>query len=130
MCIRDRASTIGLFVVAATIIPEARNTSRRITAARYACASGVVWVVAGLVGLVFSFADISGTALSDSTFGAQLQTFVFQLESLRVAAISSTMALAVTLGAAVVRRRSAMVSLAALSVLAMLPLSLPGQASG
>src|SRR5665811_293826 len=124
------ASTIGLFVVAATIIPEARNTSRRITAARYACASGVVWVVAGLVGLVFSFADISGSSLTDPTFGAQLQTFVFQLESLRVAAISSTMALAVTIGAAVVRRRSAMVSLAALSVLAMLPLSLTGHASG
>ena len=47
------ATTIGLLVVAATIIPEARHTSRRITAARYACTSGVVWVVAGLVGLVF-----------------------------------------------------------------------------
>lgn len=124
------ASTVGLLVVAATIIPEARNTSRRITATRYACASGVVWVVAGLVGLVFSFADISGTALSDPTFGAQLQTFVFQLESLRVAAISSTMALAVTLGAAVVRRRSEMVTLAVLSVLALLPLSLAGHAAG
>jgi cytochrome c oxidase assembly factor CtaG/putative copper export protein len=124
------ASTVGLLVVAATIIPEARNTSRRITATRYACATGVVWVVAGLVGLVFSFADISGTALSDPTFGAQLQTFVFQLESLRVAAISSTMALAVTLGAAVVRRRSEMVTLAVLSVLALLPLSLTGHAAG
>src|SRR5450756_1823000 len=90
------ASTVGLLVVAATIIPESRSTSRRITAARYACASGVVWVVAGLVGLVFSFADISGTTLSDPTFGAQLQTFVFQLEFLRVAAISCAMALVVT----------------------------------
>jgi len=124
------ASTVGLLVVAATIIPEARSTARRITATRYAAASGVVWVVAGLVGLVFSFASMSGSSLTDPTFGAQLQTFVFQLESLRVAAISSTMALAVTIGAAVVRRRSAMVSLAALSVLAMLPLSLTGHASG
>src|SRR5665647_2291379 len=124
------ASTVGLLVVAATIIPEARSTARRVTATRYAAASGVVWVVAGLVGLVFSFASMSGSSLTDPTFGAQLQTFVFQLESLRVAAISSTMALAVTIGAAVVRRRSAMVSLAALSVLAMLPLSLTGHASG
>ena len=124
------ASTVGLLVVAATIIPEARSTARRITATRYAAASGVVWVVAGLVGLVFSFASMSGSSLTDPTFGAQLQTFVFQLESLRVAAISSTMALAVTIGAAVVRRRSAMVSLAELSVLAMLPLSLTGHASG
>ncbi|MBE3075634.1 MAG: cytochrome C oxidase assembly protein, partial [Actinobacteria bacterium] len=123
------ASTVGLLVVAATIIPESRSTSRRITAARYACASGVVWVVAGLVGLVFSFASISGTGLTDPTFGTQLRTFVFQLEPLRVAAISSTMALVVTSGAAVVRRRSGLVALAALSILSILPLSLAGHAS-
>ena len=117
-------------MVAATIIPEARRTSRRITAARYACASGAGWVVAGFVGLVFSFASISGTSLTDPTFGAQLQTFVFQLEFTRVAVISSAMALVVTIGAAVVRRRSGMVALAALSILAMLPLSLAGHASG
>src|SRR5450631_2064401 len=124
------ASTVGLLVVAATIIPEARHTSRRITAARYACACGVVWVVAGLVGLVFSFADLSGTAMTDPTFGAQFQTFVFQLEFLRVAALSFAMALVVTMGAAVVRRRSGMVFLAALSILAILPLALAGHASG
>ena len=124
------ASTVGLLVVAATIIPEARGTSRRITAARYACGSGVVWVVAGLVGLVFTFASISGTPLSDPAFGTQLQTFVFQLEFLRVAAISSAMALVVTTGAAVVRRRPGIVALAALSVLAILPLSLAGHAAG
>jgi putative copper resistance protein D len=124
------ASTVGLLVVGATIIPEARHTSRRITAARYACASGVVWVVAGLVGLVFTFADISGTTLGDPTFGAQFQTFVFQLDFLRADALSFAMALVVTMGAAVVRRRSGMVALAALSILAILPLSLSGHASG
>src|SRR5664279_5479264 len=89
------ASTIGLLVVAATIIPEARHTSRRITAARYACACGVVWVVAGLVGLVFSFADLSGTPLSDPMFGTQFQTFVFPLDFTRVGALTSAMALVV-----------------------------------
>ena len=53
----------------------------------------------------------SRAPLTDPTFGAQLQTFVFQLEFLRVAAISSAMALVVTIGAAVVRRRSGMVAL-------------------
>jgi putative copper resistance protein D len=124
------ASTVGLLVVAATIIPEARSTHRRITAARYACACGVVWVVAGLVGLVLSFATLSGTKLTDPMFGLQLQTFVFQLEFLRVAAISSAMALVVTTGAALVRRRSGMVALAGLSILAILPLSLAGHAAG
>jgi cytochrome c oxidase assembly factor CtaG/putative copper export protein len=124
------AATVGLLLVAATIIPEARTTARRITAARYACACGVVWVVAGLVGLVFSFASLSGTSLSDPTFGSQLQAFVFQLEFTRVGAISSAMVLVVTVGAAVVRRRWGMLALAALSILAILPLSLAGHASG
>jgi putative copper resistance protein D len=124
------ASTIGLLVVAATIIPEARHTSRRITAARYACATGVVWVMSAFVGLVFSFAGTSGTALTDSAFGAQFETFVFQLDFLRVAAISFAMALVVTMGAAVVRRRSGMAILAAIGILAILPLSLAGHASG
>jgi putative copper resistance protein D len=130
--IRDlaAASTIGLLVVAATIIPEARHTARRITAARYACACGVVWVVAAFVGLVFSFASTSGTTLTDATFGSQFETFVFQLDFLRVDAISFAMALMVTMGAAVVRRRSGMVALAALGLLAILPLSLAGHASG
>src|SRR5450631_3767382 len=123
------ASTIGLLLVAGAIIPESRSTSRRITAARYACASGVVWVVAGLVGLVFSFASISGTTLTDPTFVTQLQTFVFQLDFTRVAAISSALALVVTVGAAVVRRRAGMVALAGLAILAILPLSLAGHAS-
>ena len=123
------ASTVGLLLVAATIVPEARSTSRRITAARYACVSGAVWVVTGLVGLVLMFASISGTQLTDPTFAAQIQTFVFQLENLRVAAISSAMALVVTIGAGFARRRSAMVALAALSILAILPLSLAGHAS-
>ncbi|HEY5249098.1 MAG TPA: cytochrome c oxidase assembly protein, partial [Dermatophilaceae bacterium] len=124
------ASTVGLLVMAATVIPEARNTSRRITATRYACASGLVWVVAGLVGLVFSFADISGTRLTDPMFGAQLQSFVFEFDFTRVAVISSAMAVVVTIGAAVVRRRSGMLALAVLSILAVLPLSLAGHAAG
>lgn len=124
------ASTVGLLVVAATMIPEAAHTSRRITAVRFACATGVVWVVAGLVGLVLSFADVSGTSPGDPTFGAQFQTFVLQLEFLRVGAISAAMALVVTAGAAVVRRRLGMVVLAALSILAILPLSLAGHAAG
>ncbi len=124
------ASTIGLLMVAAVIIPEARRTSRRLTATRYACASGVVWVVAGLVGLVFSFASLSGSSLSDPTFFAQLRTFVFDLEFLRVAAISCAMALVVTIGAAFVRSRTAMALLAGLSILAMLPLSLAGHSAG
>jgi hypothetical protein len=71
------ALTVGLLVLAATIIPETTTTQRRVTATRWASASAVVWVVAALVGLVLSFADISSTPVSDPTFGAQLQQFVW-----------------------------------------------------
>ena len=124
------ASTVGLLVVAATIIPEARDTSRRVAAARYASASGFVWVVAGLAGLVFTFASISGTRISDPSFVSQLQTFALQIEVLRVAVISSGLALVVAVGAAVVRRPAGMVALTVLGILAILPLSLAGHAAG
>jgi cytochrome c oxidase assembly factor CtaG/putative copper export protein len=124
------AITIGLLVVAATIIPEARGTTRRITAARYASAAGVIWVVAGLVGLVFTFASFSGTSPADPAFGGEFETFVLQLDFLKVGVLSCAAALVVTTGAAVVRRRSAMVALAALSILAMLPLASAGHAAG
>ena len=124
------ATTIGLLLVAATIIPEAPMTSRRVTATRYACASGVVWVVAGLVGLVFSFAVSSGTSPTDPLFGAAFETFVFRLDFLRVAVISSVMALVVTTGAAFVRSRFGVVALAVLSILAILPLAEGGHSAG
>ena len=57
------AMTVGLLVLAATIIPETTATNRRVTATRWASASAVVWVVAALAGLVLSFADISTTPL-------------------------------------------------------------------
>ena len=65
------ASTIGLLVVAAMIIPEARTTSLRITAARYACVSGVVWVVAGLVAGARLLGQ-SGVKLKDTSRAASL----------------------------------------------------------
>jgi putative copper resistance protein D len=124
------ASTVGLLMVAAMIIPEAPDSSRRVAAARYACASGVVWVVSGVIGLLLLFASISSTQLTDPTFGTQFQTFVLQLEVLRVGAISCVMAVVVTTCAAFVRRRSSMVALTVLSVAALLPLSLAGHAAG
>ena len=124
------AMTVGLLVLAATIIPETTATNRRVTATRWASGAAVVWVVAGLVGLVLSFADASGTRLDDPAFGPQFQQFVLSIEVLRVAAISMGLALVVAVGASVARRRATMVALAALSVLAVLPLALAGHAAG
>ncbi|HET7659107.1 MAG TPA: CopD family protein, partial [Oryzihumus sp.] len=124
------ALTVGLLVLAAFIVPESRSTSRRLTATRWAAVSATVWAVAGLVGLVFSFADLAGVRVSDPGFGEQLQTFVFSIDVLRAAAISIGLVLVVATGAALARTRAAMVALALLSLLAVLPLALAGHAAG
>ncbi|MGN6634455.1 MAG: cytochrome c oxidase assembly protein [Oryzihumus sp.] len=124
------ALTVGLLVLAAFIVPESRSTSRRLTATRWAAVSATVWAVAGLVGLVFNFADLAGVRVSDPGFGQQLQTFVFSIDVLRAAAISIGLVLVVATGAALARTRAAMVALALLSLLAVLPLALAGHAAG
>ena len=124
------ALTVGLLVLAAFILPEAPHTSRRLTATRWAAASATVWAVAGLVGLVFSFADLAGVRVTDPGFAEELQAFVFSIDVLRAAAISVGLVLLVATGAALARSRAAMVALAALSLLALLPLALAGHAAG
>ena len=49
--------TIGLLVVAAFLLPGKAAPATMLQAGRLAVASGVVWVVAGLVGLVLGFSD-------------------------------------------------------------------------
>lgn len=124
------AATIGLLMMAATILPEGRRTSRRLTATRWASATGLVWVVTAIVGLVFSFADIVGSPPGSPGFFEQLQTFLFSLDTLRVGAISAGLAIVVAGGAAVVRTRAGMVWMFVLSVAAVLPLALAGHAAG
>ncbi|MGZ4636519.1 cytochrome c oxidase assembly protein [Oryzihumus sp.] len=124
------ALTVGLLVLAAFIVPESHSTSRRLTATRWAAVSATVWAVTGLVGLVFSFADLAGVRVSDPGFGEELQTFVFSIDVLRAAAISVGLVLVVATGAALARTRAAMVALALLSLLAVLPLALAGHAAG
>ena len=125
------AMTVGLLVLAATIIPE--TTAHEPPGHRHPLGLGRGRRVGrrpALVGLVLSFADASGTRLDDPAFGPQFQQFVLTIEVLRVAAISMGLALVVAVGASVARRRATMVALAALSVLAVLPLALAGHAAG
>ena len=84
-----------------------------------------------LAGLVLSFADASGDPADRPRLRPAVPAFVLSIEVLRVAAISLGLALVVAVGASVARhRRATMVALAALSVLAVLPLALAGHAAG
>jgi putative copper resistance protein D len=124
------ATTVGLLVLAAFLTPETTRTRRRETASRLAGVTGALWVLAGLLGVVFAFADFAGVPLSDPSFFSQFAAFVLDLEATRVGVISAGMAAVVALGAAVATSRAALAWLAALAVAAVLPLALVGHAAG
>lgn len=122
--------TIGLLVVAAFLLPGKAAPATMLRAGRLAVASGVIWVVAGLVGLVLGFSDFAGTALDDPGFWPQFQTFVWSIETFRVAIISSLLVAVATTVAAVSLTRKGLATAAFLSVGALLPLALAGHAAG
>ena len=66
------ALTVGTLVLAATMVPGATRQAsaaleepRRAAALRIATASAFVWAIAGVVVVIFTFADASGLALGD-----------------------------------------------------------------
>jgi len=128
--------TIGLLVVGALLLPGTTGSKGReapptmLRAGKLAMWSGAVWVVAGLVGVVLGFADAAGTPLDSPVFWSQLQTFVWQLETLRVGVISSLLAAVAATVAGVALTRKGLATAAFVSVGAMLPLALAGHAAG
>ena len=94
------ATTVGLLLVAAFLAPETTQTNRRVTATRTASATAAVWALAGIVGVLFTFAGLAGIRLSTPGFFTQFTTFVWELEITRVAVISLLLAAVVAAGAA------------------------------
>ncbi|HET7475163.1 MAG TPA: bifunctional copper resistance protein CopD/cytochrome c oxidase assembly protein [Dermatophilaceae bacterium] len=124
------ATTVGLLVLAAFVVPESPTTRRRIVAARGAAVAAGIWLLAGLVTTVLTFADFSNVPLTDPGFGATLLQSALPLEPLRVLALNAVLAAVVATGAGLARTRTPMAALAAVAVLALLPLALTGHAGG
>ena len=124
------ALTIGLLVVGALFVPGRKTPSVTLQASRYAVASGVVWVVATLLGVVLGFADAASLPLDDPHLWDQFTTYVWTLETLRVAIISALIAAAATTVAAVSLQRKGIATAAFLAIAALLPLALAGHAAG
>ena len=124
------ALTIGLLTVGALLLPGRGRPATMLAAARYAVASGVVWVVTTLVGVVLGFADAAGTPLDDPQLWPQLTTFVWTLETMRVAIISAGIAAVATTVAALSLSRRGLATATFLAVGAVLPLALAGHAAG
>ncbi len=124
------ALTMGLLVVGALFVPGRKTPGVTLRASRYAVASGVVWVVATVVGVVLGFADAAGTPVDDPQFWSQFTEYVWTLETLRVAIISAVIAAAATTVAAVSLQRKGIAAAAFLAIAAVLPLALAGHAAG
>jgi cytochrome c oxidase assembly factor CtaG/putative copper export protein len=122
-------ATVGLLGLAAFLMPERGSTERRATALRYAVRTGSLWVAAGVLTLVFTFADLVGAPPTSGAVMSQLGAFVFSLEITRVIAISTGTALVVTVGAALTRSRAAMAWLTLIALFGVLVTALTGHAA-
>lgn len=121
--------TLGLLLLAGTIIPERATTQRRRTACRVAVATGSVWVLAALTYLLLLLSNISGIAVTSPLFAGQLP-MIWAIELFRVYLFSLLFALAATLLASTARTTVSITWAAALAVLALAILALAGHAAG
>ena len=128
--------TIGLLVLAAwAVAPEAGKSvdslagPRRIMV-RGATVGGLVWSGAALVVLILSAADVSGYGPSSPGFSLVFFSFTSQLELGRSLLVSLLLALLGTVVSALATRVVAVAWAAVIFLLAILPLSLAGHASG
>lgn len=124
------ALTVGLLMLAGTMIPDTVSTRRRETACRWAAGTGAVWVVAGTATLLLQISNVTGIAVGDTAFPATVTAFVWSVDFFRVYLISVLVALVAVVGAATVRTKPGMVWMAALSIVAFLPLALAGHSGG
>lgn len=120
------AVTIGALVLAAVALPE----PARPRAVRLAAGAGIVWVAAGLLVLVLTYADFAGVSLGTAGFSQQLGEFVQSFDLGRAMVTSLLLAFVVATGAALARSLTAIGWLAVLALLAVVPLALAGHAAG
>ena len=123
-------TTVGLLGLAAFLVPERSSTDRRGTAVRYAASAATVWLVAALLELVVTFADLAGTPVTAPELLDQLVSFTWSLETTRVLLLSALAALVVAVSARVTRHRAPMAWLAAIAFVGILLKALTGHAAG
>ncbi len=123
------AATLGLLVLAGTIVPERASTDRRGRATRLAAATGAVWATTALAGLLLAVANVSGIALGAPGYLGQLSQ-VWGIEFFRVLLIDTVLAAVVAIGARRTRGRVGATWLAAITLLAIAVLALVGHAAG
>ncbi len=127
--------TLGALLFGGMIVPAAKgkgslNDPRVAHAFRVATAAGFVWAFAGVVGVVFGFADAAGLSLADPAFLSSFMSTVWSIETFRVGLISAAAGFIVASGSALARSRWAAVALGAVALFGILVLGLAGHAGG
>jgi cytochrome c oxidase assembly factor CtaG/putative copper export protein len=123
-------TTVGLLGLAAFLVPERSSTDRRATAVRFAATAATVWLVAAVLELVVTFADLAGTPVTAPELFDQLVSFTWSLETTRVLLLSALAALVVAVCARLTRHRAPMAWLALLAFVGILLKALTGHAAG
>jgi len=123
------AATIGLLLLAGTIVPERVSTDRRRAACRLAVVTGSVWVVASLAAIVFGMSNVSGIAITDPAYGGQLAS-ALDFDYFRAVFVSALLALGATLCALAARTTTGMTWGSVLGLVAVLVLALTGHSGG
>ncbi|MDN5764877.1 MAG: bifunctional copper resistance protein CopD/cytochrome c oxidase assembly protein [Humibacillus sp.] len=127
--------TLGALLFGGMIVPATRGRGKlddpRVAHAfRVATAAGFVWALAGVVGVVFGFADAAGLSLADPAFVSAFMSSVWSIETFRVGLISAAAGFVVASGSALARSRWAAVGLGAVALFGILVLGLAGHAGG
>ncbi len=127
--------TLGALLFGGMIVPAAKGKGslddpRVAHAFRVATAAGFVWAFAGVVGVVFGFADAAGLSLADPAFLSSFVSSVWSIETFRVGLISAAAGFIVASGSALARSRWAAVALGAVALFGILVLGLAGHAGG
>lgn len=122
--------TVGLLLVAGTMVPETTSTNRRESAKRLATLTGAVWVLASLATLLLWISNTSGVSATSSSFLGTVTSVVWSIDGFRAMLFSLLIATVAVVGSAIVATKTGITWMAALSVIALMPLALNGHAAG
>jgi putative copper resistance protein D len=123
------ATAIGALVVAAFVFAEASKQLR--TVMNLAAVASIVWVLAGLLSLNFTYLNITGTAFTlEQNQGAGFWQFVTQIELGQYLALNLAGGVLVSILAIASQRLTAAALTAAVAFLSLVPMALTGHASG
>lgn len=123
------AVTIGALALAAFIVPETTRTARRRTLSQLAGGAAIVWFLAGVGGILTTFASLAGLKITDPNYLSQLTAFIWELDNTRTGVISAVLVAVIAVAAPLATTKSALAWLSGTGLFALLPLALSGHSS-